>query len=60
MVTRLAGELHNGTASSAVNHEVPQTGGEWDQMFRMMASDSMRAAIERHYGVRLAFQNSCG
>jgi hypothetical protein len=22
-----------------------------------MASDAMRAAIERHYGVRLAFQN---
>jgi hypothetical protein len=23
----------------------------------MMASDAMRAAIERHFGVRLAFQN---
>jgi hypothetical protein len=23
----------------------------------MMASDAMRAAVERHYGVRLAFQN---
>ena len=22
-----------------------------------MASDAMRAAVERHYGVRLAFQN---
>ncbi|MBO0821448.1 MAG: hypothetical protein J2P26_11445, partial [Nocardiopsaceae bacterium] len=27
------------------------------QLLRLMASDSMRAAIERHYGIALAFQN---
>jgi hypothetical protein len=27
------------------------------QLLRMMASDAMRAAAERHFGVRLAFQN---
>src|ERR1700752_5234608 len=27
------------------------------QLLRLMASDAMRAAVERHYGVRLAFQN---
>jgi len=27
------------------------------QLLRMMASDAMRGAIERHFGVRLAFQN---
>ena len=27
------------------------------QLLRLMASDAMRAAIERHYDVRLAFQN---
>jgi hypothetical protein len=27
------------------------------QLLRLMASDAMRDAIERHYGVRLAFQN---
>jgi len=27
------------------------------QLLRLMASDAMRAAIERRYGVRLAFQN---
>lgn len=59
MVAKLANELHDGTASSAVNQDVPQTDGEWGQMFRLMASDSMRAAVERHYGVRLAFQNCC-
>ena len=27
------------------------------QLLRLMASDAMRAAVERHYGVQLAFQN---
>jgi hypothetical protein len=27
------------------------------QLLRLMASDAMRAAVERRYGVRLAFQN---
>jgi hypothetical protein len=59
MVTVLAGELHGGAANSAINREVPQTDEEWGQMFRMMSSDSIRAAVERHYGMRLAFQNCC-
>jgi hypothetical protein len=59
MVTRLAGELHDTTADSAVNREVPQTDEEWGQMFRMMASDSIRAAVEGHFNMRLAFQNCC-
>jgi hypothetical protein len=60
MVTRLAGELQDSSIDSVVNQEVPQTDNEWGQMFRVMASDSIRAAVERHYGVRLAFQNCCG
>jgi hypothetical protein len=59
MVSRLVDELRTSGADSAVNQEVPQSDEEWGQMFRMMASDSMRAAIERHYDVRLAFQNCC-
>jgi NucS shadow ORF len=27
------------------------------QLLRMMASDAMRGAVERYFGVRLAFQN---
>jgi hypothetical protein len=27
------------------------------QLLRLMASDAMRAAVERHFGTRLAFQN---
>jgi len=59
MVTRLTGELHDNATDFVVNQDVPRTDEEWGQMFRMMASDSIRAAVERHYGVRLAFQNCC-
>ena len=59
MVSRLVSEVRGGGAEFAANREVPQTDEEWGQMFRMMASDSMRAALQRHFGVRLAFQNCC-
>jgi len=29
------------------------------QLLRALASDSIRGALERHFGVRLAFQNCC-
>jgi len=35
----------------------PQDEAARGQLLRMMASDAMRAAAERHFGVRLAFQN---
>ena len=28
-------------------------------MFRLVGSDAMRGAVERRFGVRLAFQNCC-
>ncbi|HEU5159531.1 MAG TPA: SCO5389 family protein [Streptosporangiaceae bacterium] len=59
MVTRLVNELNHGDADSAQNTMVPETEEQWGQMFRMFSSDSMRNAIERHFGVRLAFQNCC-
>jgi hypothetical protein len=59
MVSRLAAELESGTADSAQNTEVPATDEQWGQMFRMFSSDSMRIAIQQHFGVRLAFQNCC-
>jgi hypothetical protein len=46
------------TGSSVADNQLPPpdeaAGG---QLLRMMASDAMRGAIERHFGVRLAFQN---
>jgi NucS shadow ORF len=59
MLARLVSELHDDEAESAVNREVPQTEQEWGQMFRMMASDSIRAALQRHFSIRIAFQNCC-
>jgi hypothetical protein len=59
MVTRLVEELRAGKTEFVDNREVPETDDQWGQMFRMMASDSMRVAIERHFGIRLAFQNCC-
>jgi hypothetical protein len=35
----------------------PPTDAERGQLLRAMASDSIRGALERHFGVRLAFQN---
>jgi hypothetical protein len=59
MLAGLVGQLDESGARSVVNQEVPQSDDEWGQMFRLMASDAMRAASERHFGVRLAFQNCC-
>jgi len=41
----------------ADNQVAPPDEAARGQLLRLMASDAMRAAIERHYGVRLAFQN---
>ena len=41
----------------ADNHVPPPDEAARGQLLRLMASDAMRAAIERHRGVRLAFQN---
>jgi hypothetical protein len=60
MVTRLVEELKGSDKPSVKNVEVPETQEQWGQMFRMFSSDSMRNAIEDHFGVRLAFQNCCG
>ena len=59
MVERLVTQMRSDGSESAQNTEVPETGEQWGQMFRMFSSDSMRNAIEAHFGVRLAFQNCC-
>ena len=39
-------------------HETPSPGEtERSQLLRALASDAIRGALERHFGVRLAFQN---
>lgn len=59
VVERTAGELGENGAPFAVNEEVPPNDAAWGQLFRLVSSNAMRDAIERHFGARLAFQNCC-
>jgi hypothetical protein len=57
VVTGLIRELEAGDGEFADNQVPPPDEAARGQLLRMMASDAMRAAVERHFGVRLAFQN---
>jgi hypothetical protein len=56
LIAGLITDLEGG-GEFADNHVPPPDEAARGQLLRLMASDAMRAAIERHYGVRLAFQN---
>ena len=57
VISGLIVQLHATGAPSADNHVPPPDEAARGQLLRLMASDAMRGAIERHLGVRLAFQN---
>jgi hypothetical protein len=57
LVTSLVIELEAGGGDFADNQIPPPDEAARGQLLRMMASDAMRTAIERRFGVRLAFQN---
>ncbi|WP_269857568.1 SCO5389 family protein [Streptomyces sp. RPT161] len=57
MISDLAGELERGSAPFADNTTPPPTESERGQLLRALASDAIRGSLERHFGVRLAFQN---
>ena len=57
LISDLAAHLHGTSADSADNQVPPPDEGARGQLLRLMASDAMRAAAERHFGIRLAFQN---
>jgi hypothetical protein len=59
MIERLAKELDANGAPSAQNLEVPPDDASWGEVFRLVGSDAMRGAVQRHFGVRMAFQNCC-
>ena len=50
-------DLHASGGEFADDQVPPPDEAARGQLLRLMASDAMRGAIERHYGVRLAFQN---
>jgi hypothetical protein len=57
LVTGLVRELDAGDGEFADNQVPPPDEAARGQLLRMMASDAMRDAIERRFGIRLAFQN---
>jgi len=57
VITGLVTELQAAGGEFADNQVPPPDEQARGQLLRLMASDAMRAAIERRYGVRLAFQN---
>jgi hypothetical protein len=57
LVSELAGQLRTAGGDLAGNQVPPPDEAARGQLLRMMASDAMRGAVERHFGVRLAFQN---
>src|SRR5262249_32622734 len=59
VVSELAEELSTGGTQFADNQAPPPDENAQGELLRMMASDAMRSAVERHFGVRVAFQNCC-
>ncbi|MET8873454.1 SCO5389 family protein [Nocardia sp. NPDC004604] len=57
VVSRVAGELHSGTVEFADNVVAPPDEVARGQLLRAMASDAIRGGLERHFNVKLAFQN---
>jgi hypothetical protein len=57
LIAGLVAGLEDSGGEFADNRVPPPDEAARGQLLRLLASDAMRAAIERHYGVRLAFQN---
>ncbi|BCJ62247.1 SCO5389 family protein [Micromonospora endophytica] len=56
-VSRVAAELSSSDAEFADNEIPPPGEEERGQLLRALASDAIRSSLERHFGVKLAFQN---
>lgn len=57
VISGLVSDLEASGGEFADNQVPPPDEAARGQLLRLMASDAMRGAIERRYGVRLAFQN---
>ncbi|MER7457963.1 SCO5389 family protein [Micromonospora sp. NPDC126480] len=56
-VSRVAADLQSSDAEFADNVVPPPGEAERGQLLRALASDAIRSSLERHFGVKLAFQN---
>ncbi|MER7504999.1 SCO5389 family protein [Nonomuraea pusilla] len=57
LISGLAEQRETTGAEFADNQTPPPSEEARGQLLRCLASDAMRGALERHFGVRLAFQN---
>ncbi|MFI6325089.1 SCO5389 family protein [Nonomuraea sp. NPDC050556] len=57
LVEELVARTRETGATFADNRTAPPDDAAQGQLLRAMSSDSMRAAMEEHFGVRIAFQN---
>lgn len=57
LISDLVRRLHAGGGPFADNQTPPPDDAARGQLLRALASDAIRGALERHFGVRLAFQN---
>jgi hypothetical protein len=57
VVTRVVDDLNTSGADFADHETPPPSEAERGQLLRAFASDAIRGGLERHHGVRLAFQN---
>ncbi|HSA48995.1 MAG TPA: SCO5389 family protein [Yinghuangia sp.] len=57
LVASLVTQLRVDGGPFADNQVPPATEAERGQLLRALASDAIRGSMERHFGVRLAFQN---
>jgi hypothetical protein len=57
LVAGLVDELDRSDGEFADNQVPPPSEAERGQLLRALASDAIRGSLERHFGVRLAFQN---
>lgn len=57
IVSQVATDLHTGDGEFADHAVPPPSEADRGQLLRALASDAIRGGLERHFGVKLAFQN---
>jgi len=57
VVSQVAAELQHGNGEFADHTVPPPSETDRGQLLRALASDAIRGALERHFKVKLAFQN---
>ncbi|MDS1270483.1 SCO5389 family protein [Lipingzhangella sp. LS1_29] len=57
VISELAEQANASGAEYEANETPPPGESERGQLLRALASDAMRGALERHFGMRIAFQN---